>query len=79
MPVPWEVVMSDFDNGLREAMKAAMVIFVAVVFGPWIVMLIAAWLLEPRTGSWGAWPHIIGLGWATLLVAFLAYGWFRRT
>lgn len=70
--------MSDFDNGLRHAMKVTLMIFVAVVFGPWIIMLLAAWLLEPRTGSWGAWPHVVGLGWAVIILGLALYGWFRR-
>ena len=70
--------MSQQEDGLRSVVKAAMIIFVAVIFGPWILMLAAAWLLEPRTGSWGAWPHIVGLTWASFLLLLLAYGWIRR-
>lgn len=73
-----EVVMSDLENGLRSAVKGFMVLAAIVIFGPFLLMLGAAWLLEPRTGSWGAWPHIIGGGWAALLIGFLAIGWFRR-
>lgn len=70
--------MSDLENGLRSAMRGFLVLLAIVIFGPYLVMLVAAWLLDPRTGSWGAWPHIVGGGWALLVVGSLVIGWLRR-
>jgi hypothetical protein len=71
------VPMSDQERGLRSAVLFVLGLIVAVIFGPWLLMLAAAWVLEPRTGSWGAWPHLIGLIWALLVVALLLYGRFK--
>lgn len=69
--------MSDFERGMREAMQITVIFVVAVLFGPWLLLVIAAWLLEPRTGSWGDWPTYLGVGWALLVCAVVTW-WLTR-
>lgn len=78
MPVPLEVAISGFGAGILIIARLLMIVALLVIFGPWLVLTSAAWLLEPRPGSWGAWPHILGLTWAALVIGLALYGWFRR-
>lgn len=60
--------MSQQETGLREAVTILGCIIAAIAVGPWLFMIVAAWIFEPRTGSWGAWPHVVGIGWFALVV-----------
>lgn len=65
--------MSQQEEGYRSAVKIGLAIVLAIIFGPWLTMIVLAFFLEPRTGSWGAWPHIIGGGWIVAWVAFVVW------
>lgn len=69
--------MSQQEQGLATAVSIILAILAAVAFGPWLMMILLAWIFEPRTGSWGAWPHIVGIGWFVLWVGFWVYSRFR--
>lgn len=69
--------MSQKQQVLHETGKFILAVIIAVMFGPWLILLGLAWLLEPRTGGWGAWPHIVGLGWLALIVFAIAFEWLR--
>lgn len=69
--------MSDQARVLSRAAKAVAIFAMAILFGPWIVMILLAWMLEPRAGAWGLWPHAVGIGWLVFLISWLVYSRIR--
>lgn len=59
---------SNLEEGLRAIVAALFVILLAVAFAPWALLIIVEWLMSPRFGSWQGWQHIVGAGWAALVI-----------